>query len=210
MSFFESAYQDILKTGTIEWLAVITSVAYVILAALRSIWCWTFAILSSGLYVYLCFTALLYLESILQMFYVAMAIVGWYAWIQQAKLTGQVSGEQNNTHREISLWPWKYHLINIALSGILALLLGYLFDQFTAQKSPYMDAFTTIFSLAATFMVVRKVLENWIYWIVIDLVSIFLYHQRGYSLSAVLYFLFAIIAAVGFFAWRTKYKTQTA
>lgn len=210
MSFFESAYQDILKTGSIEWMAVITSVAYVILAALRSNWCWIFAIVSSGLYVYLCFTALLYLESILQLFYVAMAIVGWYAWIQQAKLKGQVSGEQKNAQREISLWPWKYHLINIALSGIIALILGYLFDQFTAQKNPYIDAFTTIFSLAATFMVVRKVLENWIYWIAIDLVSIFLYHQRGYSLSAVLYFLFAIIAVIGFFAWRKKYKTQTA
>lgn len=212
MSFFESVYQGILATSLWEWIAVLTGIAYVILAALRSNWCWIFAIFSSGIYVYLCLIGQLYIESVLQVFYIATAVVGWISW-QKNDTSSPLIDETLDKFGTVDLvktWPVIYHAYNLLISGVVAFSLGFCFDQFTDQANPYADAFTTVFSLAATFMVVRKVLENWVYWIVIDLVSIFLYHQRGYSLSAVLYLLFTILAIVGFIAWYKKYKTQLA
>ncbi len=212
MSFFESVYQGILATSLWEWIAVFTGVAYVILAAVRSNWCWLFAIISSGIYVYLCLNGQLYIESVLQVFYVVMAIVGWVSWQKNSSTQPLIDEviDAPQTDDLVKTWQTRYHLYNILISGGIAFLLGFCFDQFTDQANPYADAFTTVFSLAATFMVVRKVLENWIYWIIIDVVSIFLYHQRGYSLSAVLYLFFTVLAIVGFIAWYKKYKTQLA
>lgn len=212
MSFWESVYHGILATSLWEWVAVFTGIAYVILAALRNIWCWLFAIISSSLYVYLCFAGQLYIESALQVFYVVMGVVGWISWQKDFKKEAQLD-ELSDVSKEddsIKTWNIRYHLYNLLISGGVAFILGFCFDHFTNQANPYADAFTTVFSLAATFMVVRKVLENWIYWIIIDIVSIFLYHQRGYSLSAVLYLLFTILAIGGLVAWYKKYKRQTA
>ena len=212
MSFFESVYDGILLTSLWEWIAVCTGVVYVILAALRNNLCWFFAIASSGIYVYLCIDGKLYIESVLQVFYIVMAVVGWFAWQQNSRVESEELDcplGLSECKNEVKTWPVSYHLYNLAISGGIAFILGFWFDDFTDQANPYADAFTTVFSLAATFMVVRKVLENWIYWIAIDLVSIFLYHQRGYSLSAVLYFIFTILAITGFIAWYRKYKTQT-
>lgn len=212
MSFFENVYQGILLTSLWEWVAVVTGVIYVILAALRSNYCWFFAIASSGIYVYLCLDGKLYIESVLQVFYVVMAVVGWISWKKDSSEPKELDAllDHPDSKDRIQRWPINYHLFNIAISGGVAFILGFCFDSFTDQANPYADAFTTVFSLVATFMVIQKVLENWIYWIVIDIVSIYLYHQRGYSLSAVLYLLFTILAIVGFIVWFKKYKTQVS
>ena len=197
MSFITSVWEGILATSIIEWLAVISSVIYVVLATKRSILCWLFALLGSALFVYLCYVGELYIESILQMFYVVMAVVGWMSW--------KKSESENSS---IIKWGMNNHLINIFISGVVAFILGYIFDNYTNQANPYVDAFTTCYSLSATFMVTRKILGNWIYWIVIDVVSIYLYAQQEYNLTAVQYGLFTILAVFGFIAWRKEYKLQ--
>jgi len=197
MSFTTSILEAIKATSVIEWLAVISSVIYVILAAKRLILCWLFALVGSSLFVYLCIIGDLYIEAMLQFFYVAMAIVGWMSW------------KKLETKRySIKKWAINYHLINIVISGILAFILGYIFDNYTNQANPYVDAFTTCYSLSATFMVTKKILGNWIYWIVIDIVSIYLYAQRDYNLTAVQYGLFTVLAVIGFIAWKNEYKHQ--
>ena len=199
MSFFTSVYEGIKATSIVEWLAVISTITYVILVAKRLILCWFFAFVGSALFVYLCYIGELYIESILQLFYVAMAIVGWLSW--------KKSELEKTT---IVKWEINSHLLNITLSGALAFILGYFFDNYTDQANPYVDAFTTCYSLSATYMVTKKVLGNWIYWIIIDLVSIYLYAQRDYNLTAVQYGIFTIIAVFGFVAWRKEYKAQKA
>ena len=197
MSFITSVWEGIKVTSIFEWLAVVSSIIYVILAAKRLILCWVFAFVGSILFVYLCYIGDLYIEAILQLFYVAMAIVGWFSW------------KNLETKRySIKKWGMNNHFLNIIISGIVAFVLGYIFDNYTNQANPYVDAFTTCYSLSATFMVTRKILGNWIYWIVIDLVSIYLYAQRDYNLTAVQYGLFTIIAVFGFIAWRNEYKHQ--
>ena len=197
MSFFTLLWEGIKATSILEWLAVLSSLTYVVLAAKRMLICWGFAFTGSSLFVYLCYVGHLYIESILQLFYVVMAVVGWFSW----KLS-------KADDVEIKTWSFKNHVLNIVVSGFVALLLGFIFDQYTLQANPYVDAFTTCYSLSATFMVTRKIMGNWIYWIVIDLVSIYLYAQQDYYLTAVQYGIFTLLAIYGFMAWKKEYKRQ--
>lgn len=197
MTFITNLWEGIKATSVIEWLAVISSIIYVILAAKRLILCWLFAFIGSALFVYLCYIGNLYIESVLQLFYVAMALVGWFTW-----------KNSNSDNSPIKKWGSNKHLINILLSGFLALLIGCVFDKYTAQENPYIDSFTTCYSLSATYMVTRKIIGNWIYWIAIDLVSIYLYAQRDYYLTAVQYGLFTLLAIYGYMVWRKEYKLQ--
>jgi len=197
MTFFTILWEGIIATSIIEWIAVISSLIYVVLAAKRLMFCWIFAFIGSVLFVYLCFVANLYIESILQLFYVFMAFVGWLSW-KRADSDG--SG--------LKIWSSKNHLLNVFVCGFIALVVGFLFDNYTLQANPYIDAFTTCYSLSATFMVARKIIGNWVYWIVIDLVSIYLYADRGYYLTAVQYGIFTLLATYGFWAWQKEYKRQ--
>lgn len=185
---------DLAETSPLEWFAVISGVSYVILVAFEKRAGWIFAAMSTFTYIYLCLIAQLYIESFLQLFYFIMAIYGWLVW------------KKSKTHTTpIIRWPLKYHIANIVISGVLVLLIGYLVGSFTNQSSPYLDAFSTIFSLLATFMVAKKVLENWLYWIAIDTVLIFLYASRGYALTGVQYGVFTILALIAYLRWRKIY-----
>lgn len=199
MTFFENVWLGILSSSLWEWLAVLSSIIYVILAAKKKMLCWLFAIITSALYFYICFVSQLYVETILQVFYLSMAIFGWHSWRKSKDIIG-----------DIKKWGVSKHLINLSFSALLSLLLGLVFDHFTDHPSPYIDAFTTCFSIAATYMVTQKIIENWLYWIVIDVISIYLYTSRGLQLTAVLFMLFAILAVVGYFSWRVEFKKQTA
>ena len=191
---FDNLIEGILSTIVLEWIAVCSSIIYVILAARKLIYCWLFAFISSALYVYICFAANLYLESVLQLFYVVMAVVGFLLW-------------NKSDSGEIIKWPAKYHVINLSLSTLTALLLGYLFSVYTDQANPYVDASTTVFSLVATFMVTKKILENWVYWIIIDAVSVYLYFSRDLHLTAVLFVIFTLLAITGYVSWNKTMKT---
>lgn len=197
MYFFDSVWEGVLATSLVEWLAVISSVTYVVLAAKQHISCWIFAFIGSSLFVYLCFINDLFIESILQLFYVVMAVVGWFSW------------HKKKIAQTIQKWKLKQNSWNILLSGLCAFVLGYFFETYTEQANPYIDSFTTCYSLSATFMVTQKVLGNWIYWIVIDLVSIYLYAQNDLNLSAVQYGVFTLLALLGFISWRKQFKLQT-
>ena len=196
MSFFSLLWEGIKATSLVEWLAVVSSIVYVILAAKRIIWCWLFAFIGSLLFVYLCYVGQLYIEASLQLFYVAMAVVGWLSW--------------NHSDQQVAIGKWliKYHVLNVLICATIAMLIGFLFDQYTQQAYPYVDAFTTVFSLSATYMVTRKILGNWVYWIFIDIFLIYLYAQRDYHLTAVQYGIFTVLAVYGYLAWKKEYKRQ--
>ena len=177
----------------IESSAVLMSVLYVFFAAKENIWCWFFGAISAILYTYICFNIKLYAETFLQLFYLIMAVIGYISW----KKT-EVS--------KINQWSVKKHLILISLSIILVFIVGFLLSIRTDAKMPLVDTFTTVFSVVATILVIKKVLENWLYWIVIDLVSIFLYFERDLHLSSILFMIYTIIAIKGYFSWIEKSK----
>jgi nicotinamide mononucleotide transporter len=198
MEFQENIRQAIFQTSIWEWLAVLSGILYVIFISFKNPIAWFFAILNSILYIYLCFISQLYIETGLQFFYVIMAIYGWIIW----------TDKRISSADKIIRWPINYHLLNFGISGTSALILGFIFDNFTNQAYPYADAFTGVFSLAATFMVTKKVLENWIYWILIDTICIFLFAARDLYLSAVLFFIYTLIAIFGLLRWKKQFKQQ--
>lgn len=198
MEFQENILQAIFQTSVWEWLAVVSGIFYVIFISFKKTIAWLFALISSILYIYLCFISQLYIETGLQFFYVIMAIYGWMIWTNK-----RISAED-----KIIRWTIKNHLLNFGISATIALILGLIFDKFTNQAYPYADAFTGVFSLSATFMVTKKVLENWIYWILIDTICIFLFAARDLYLSAVLFFVYALIAIFGLLHWKKQFKQQ--
>ena len=178
--------------SVIETIAVVFSILYVILAAKEKIWCWLSAAISASLYIYICFSAKLFLETGLQGFYFIMAIYGYLQW--------------NSAKNEIiiSTWSLQRHLIIFGVGIIASYLLGKFFEFYTEAALPIIDSFTTIFSLFATYMVTKKILENWIYWIVIDIVSVYLYLSRDLQLTAGLFVVYTIIAVFGYFSWKKQ------
>ena len=171
-----------LNWSLIEVLAVIFSIIYVILAAKENIWCWTAAAISVLLYIYICYTAKLFPETALQVFYFIMAMYGYYNW------------NKYDASLRIKEWSAKKHLFIIFLGALLTFLMGFYFTTYTSAKMPIVDSVTTVFSVLATYMVTKKVLENWLYWIVIDIVSVYLYFSRDLHLTSVLFVVYTTIA----------------
>ena len=179
----------------IESFAVLFSILYVILAANENIWCWAAAIISVSLYVYIFYTVQLYPETGLQIFYFIMAIVGYYMWNKHDK-------------ERIKEWSETKHLLIIFIGAIFTFFMGFYFSIYTDSQMPIIDSFTTVFSIIATYMVIKKVLRNWLYWIVIDAVSVYIYFNRDLHLTSLLFVAYTIIAVFGYFAWLKRMKTN--
>ena len=181
-----------------ESCAVALALAYVLLAVYQHRWCWIAAILSALLYIVIFWRVQLYLEAILQCFYIGMAAYGWFAW----------GKSQANPDRPITTWPWHFHLRSCAAVLTLSLLLGSMMMRWTDAAAPFIDAATTVSALLATWLVAQKILENWLYWIVIDVASVWLYLSRDLSLTAALFAGYVVLAAFGYRTWRTQWLQQ--
>lgn len=202
-------YDALAAMSWLEGLAVLAGLAYVLLAARESIWCWPAALLSVSIYIYLCLEARLYAETGLQLFYLVMAIVGWWSWTRKKRpVQSAETTLQSSETLPIVRWPGRRHLLVIAGNTAGTLLLGWFLSTYTAAANPYLDAFTTVFSLFTTWMVTQKVLENWLYWIVIDAASVYLYGSRDLYLTALLFILYTLIAVAGYRQWLRRYYTQ--
>lgn len=191
--------------STAELVAVVSALAYVVLAAKGSLWCWPAALLSTVLYTVIFYDIYLWSDSALQVYYFAMAIYGWVNW-RKNKLSQDLNAENNRI--TITVKPLGYHLKAIALLTVISLAVGYLMSEYTPTHFPYLDAATTVFAIFATYLVAQRVLENWLYWVVIDLVSIYLYQAKGLTPTSVLFVLYVFLAAYAYYTWLCCYKEQ--
>lgn len=176
-----------------EVLAVILAIAYLVLAIRENIFCWPAAIASTGIYTVLMFEVGLYMESGLQVFYIAMALYGWVNWGRGADGSGGLT---------VSSWPLARNSLAIGAIVAATLLSGFVLERYTNAAMPYVDSFTTWGAVVTTWMVARKILQNWHYWFVIDSVSVYLYVSRGLYLTALLFVLYLILIVVGYHQWR--------
>lgn len=189
--------QQLLTTSYWEWLAVLLALAYLFLAIKESLWCWPAAFFSTIIFSILFFDVNLYMESLLNIYYLAMAIYGFYQWKNH--------NNKNNSKKPIVVWPYKVHILIILGGSFGVILSGYFLTKFTDQDLAYLDSFTTWFAVITTFMVTKKVLENWLYWIIINAASVYLFYSKGLALIAVLHFVYTIIAIFGYLKWRKSY-----
>jgi len=178
-----------------EALAVVLAITYLVLAIRQNIWCWAAAAISTLIYLFIMFEAKLYMESVLQLFYLAMAAYGWYQWRAHG---------QNREVLQVRTWPFSNHLFAIASVLILVFASGHLLTQYSDAALPHLDSFTTWGAVIATYMVARKILENWVYWFVIDAVSVGLYLNRGLLLTAVLFAFYLVLIVIGYRSWRAS------
>lgn len=172
----------------LEVLAVVCSLLYTVLIKEGIVWCWLFSLIASLIYLYICFKRRIYAESLLQLFYVFTTVYGYLNW-----------GE--GLSENLPKLNWQMHAA-IALSGLaMVLVSGKLLSRMSDAATPFIDSFTTIFSIFATLLMINLFPSNWIYWIVIDAVSIYLYFSRKLYLTSLLFLLYTIISIDGYLAW---------
>ncbi len=182
-----------------EVAAVLLALAYLVLAIRENIACWAAAILSTSIYIVLMFQVGLYMESALQLFYIVMAVYGWYSWTH---------GEGPGHRLEVSSWPLSRHIAPLSLILLFSLCSGYLLDNFSEAALPYLDSFTTWGAIVTTWMVARKIIQNWHYWFIIDSVSVYLYISRGLVLTALLFVLYLVLVVIGYRRWRKSLEAR--
>ena len=196
--------------NAVELCAVLLALAYVILAIQQRRICWIAAIASAMLYSHIFWQVALYLEAVLQIFYIAMAVYGWSAWGRQLldEHSHHQSHDQAHDQSHIQTWTGQQHLVACITIVSLSLILGWAMQEWTDAALPFFDAATTVCALLATWMVTQRLLENWLYWIAINTVSIGLYLSRDLSLTAALFAGYVILAIVGYRTWRRQWLRQ--
>lgn len=184
-----------------EAIAVVLAIAYLLLAAREHIACWACALASTAIYTFVFWDVSLLMESALNVYYMAMAAYGWQQWRYGGASHDGVS------IRTLSL---RQHGVILAAVAVLTLSSGAVLSGKTTAMWPYVDSFTTWASVITTVLVAKKYLENWLYWFVIDGVSIPLYLDRGLYLTAALFVVYLVIVVFGYCAWQRHLNARTA
>jgi len=188
-----------LGASTIEMIASLSGFICVFLLIKRSIWNWAFGLVQVSLFAWIFFQYKLYSDAALHLIYIGLQFYGWYNWLhhkdkQQALI--------------IEYTPIKT-LISWALVSLVATLgLGYVMSTYTDASFAYADAFTTCTSLIAQFLLTRRHLFNWLFWIVVDVVAIVIYLKKGLFPTSVLYMTFLVMSCIGLYSWWRQYQLQ--
>jgi nicotinamide mononucleotide transporter len=183
------------QSSLLELIAVLFAIAYLLLAVRENILCWPSALVSTFIFLFIFWQVRLYMESALQIYYIGMAVYGWHQWTR--------SGEGDLT---ISSWNLKHHINAVVLIAVATMVSGYMLGAGTDARLPFLDSFTTWSSVLTTYMVAKKILENWLYWLVIDAASIYLYLDRELYFTALLFVIYIIIIFFGWFSWLKSYR----
>lgn len=190
--FIHQIIKEVAILNWLEILAVTTALVYVVLASKGNRWCFLFGLISSTIYVYITFQLHFYFDVAINIYYVFMSYFGWVSW----------SSDRDNSITSITKVNKNWLRLLLISGVIITLILAFGVDRFSGAELPYLDAFTTIFALIATLMVVKKQLENWLIWIVVDTVACGMYFYKELYFTAILFFIYTIIAIVGYYKWK--------
>ncbi len=184
-----------------EIFAALLGMAYIIFAARESQWCWPIAFISTLIYTLLFWEGQLPMQALLNFYYMAMAIYGYLLWRQHGASEDTIA---------ITSWPWKVQFLFISVGIILSLITAYYLEVSEISKYPYLDASVTIFSVMNTYLMAKKVLQNWLYWVVIDAAAVLLYIQTGFYATVILFSVYTVLATIGFISWQKLYQQQNS
>lgn len=181
-----------------EAIAALLAISYLMLAIRQNVACWAAGMASTAIYFVLFLRASLYAMALLQLFYIVVAAYGWWHWSRPARPL------------PVTRWPLRRQLQALAGVVVLGLVHGALLAHFTSAALPYVDALISWAAVLATWMVARKYLENWLWWLVIDSASLWLYAQRGLWLTALLFAVYLVLVVRGWLSWRATMAVQPA
>ena len=185
---------------TIEIVAAVFGVVSVFLSVRQNIWSWPTAIVNVGLYIFVFFGSKLYADTGLQVVYVVLNAYGWYHWLY---------GGKNRTELPVSRTSARLGALLVGIGVAGTAVIGTLLARTTDASLPYLDSMTTSTSLVAQWMMTRKLLENWLVWVAVDVVYIWMYIYKSLFVTAVLYFVFLVLSAMGYVQWRRSFQHRT-
>jgi nicotinamide mononucleotide transporter len=197
----QNLIDQLLATSLAEAIGAGLGLAYLLLAVRRNLWCWLCAFTSTAIYLVLFAQAKLYMQSALQVFYLIMAIYGFLEWRRGRTADGDV---------QILAWPLRMHLAGLLVVMVATVTNGFLLARGTDAVAPYLDSFVTWSSVLTTWMVARRLIENWLYWILIDALAAYLYFTQGLLVTALLFVLYVGIVVHGYVQWRKQHIRQLA
>jgi nicotinamide mononucleotide transporter len=189
-----------LGTHYVEILGVILSLLYLNFSIRQNILLWPLGIASALLYMVVFFQSKFYADMGLNAYYVVISIYGWILWSR--------GRDDKGSELPVSRLGWKMALVLLAITALAFGIIGFILVRYTDSPVPYWDAFTTAVSFTATWMLARKMLENWILWIIVDAVSMGLYLYRGLYPTLFLFAVYTTMAVIGFLKWRRSYLSQ--
>jgi|SRR5690606_23710289 len=195
-AFANRLLEGIRQTPAAEWIAVAAGLIYVVLIMRQRRLGWVFGGISAAILMVLAARARLPMNALLQASYVIAAVYGWWAW------------SRPGSERPIAFWHLRGHALALVICVLASLGLAQLLTMEGTSAFPFTDSLVACLGLVATWMVARVYVENWLYWIVVDTVSIYLFFSQGLVVASILYVLFLVIATVGFFNWLGKYRRQ--
>lgn len=190
----------------LEYFGVLTGLLYLLLEIKQHRAMWVVGFLTSLVYVFVFFFSKIYADMGLQVYYVAISVYGFWLWRRKEKNSSGPKEEENSPPAPILY----RHVNRRQLAGILLSIFALFFmlynilDRFTDSPIPAGDAFTTAIGIIATWMLARRIIEHWIFWIVVNFVSAYLYYLRGLYPTLFLYVCYAVLAGVGLYTWKKK------
>jgi nicotinamide mononucleotide transporter len=190
------SYTKTVPMSMTEVLGFITGALCVWLCVIENIWNWPIGIANSVFFLIMFWQANLFADSLLQIVYITTGFYGWWEWLY---------GGENRSNRKIDNSSLiELALVIVAVGGITWLM----YLRLTAIKdaSPFLDAFTTALSLGGQYLLCRKFIQNWHFWIVADILYIYLYFNQSLYLTGILYIGFFIMACMGLFEWKRRKK----
>lgn len=180
----------------LEFAAVVLGLLSVYFTVKQNIWCWPTGLGMVAIYIVIFYNVKLYSDMIENIIYVFLQVYGWYFWVYGGKKKNELP---------VTLLKNKFRVMWLGIIAVSTLILGYVMSNVGASL-PYWDAVTTTMSLTAQWLMSRKKLENWILWITVDVMALFIYTIKGLYMTTGLYALFLILATRGFIEWRRSYK----
>lgn len=191
----EEIINQFLGTTWLEAIAVITGIASVIFALKEKIWVFPTGIISVSIYIYICYKFGIYADMGVNIYYLIMSIYGWILWSWK---------KENVVILRISKNNFQEHILSLILLVIFFFTIRFFLLKFTNSTVPNWDAFTSALACVGMWLMAKKKIENWIFWILTDLISIPLYYHKGLAFTSVQFLIFTFLAISGFLAWRNK------
>jgi nicotinamide mononucleotide transporter len=191
--------EELRKTTPSEAIAAVLGLAYLLLAVRRNLLCWLCAFASTSIYLVLFAQRQLYMQSLLQVFYLVMAVYGFIDWRKGRTSKGEVL---------IRSWGAREHIVVAVLVLLATIVNGWILATRTDAAAPYIDSFVTWGSVVTTWMVARRVIENWLYWIIVDGVAVYLYYSQGLPATTLLFVIYLGVVVHGYFVWRRERGQQ--
>jgi len=197
MEILQRLWEGLLATTPLEFIAVAFGIASVMFSRMENIWVYPTGIVNTTIYIYLSIIAGLYAEAGVNFYYTVMSVVGWVLWARKRE------GEKVLHITRSSQREW---VIALTFFGLCWAILFFILKKFTDSTVPVADGFASAAAYTGMWLMARKKLENWLWWIVTNIASIPLYFVKGFVFTSFQYLVFLVLAILGYVEWRRKLR----